>query len=219
MNNPLISILIPTLDRPEKLKRTLDFIGFNTEYRPYEIVITIDGGEYGFLQDYKEANGQRIIVERNPRKLDTVKSINRAADISSGKYLLWLGDDVDVCPRWMYFAWKEMRERFDGYGMIGLHDGWQPHLGCLALIHRGLWERIRTDVYSHYYFDDEMTEKADFLKLYHKSFVACAIHWQRGWGDPEDDTEKNSLSTWGADQALFNSRKYKGWEHFIKPEV
>jgi GT2 family glycosyltransferase len=92
-NEPSISIIIPTRDNLDYLRRCIESIQKKTDYANYEIII-IDNG----CQDEKTLEYLKSLpkVLRNVSEFNASKLHNLGASHASGKYLLLLNDDVEV---------------------------------------------------------------------------------------------------------------------------
>lgn len=111
-NNPLVSIIIPSKDNPQILKQCLESLVNITKYNKYEIVVVDNGsGEenkllYNSLFDeiraiYKnknEAQAEELEIKYIYEKSDFNFShmCNTGVNSSSGKYLLFLNDDIEI---------------------------------------------------------------------------------------------------------------------------
>lgn len=89
----LVSIILPTYNRVEKLDRAIQSILQQT-YSPYEVVIINDcssDGTKDFLAQYEVDSRFKII--HNSKNLRLQRSLNKAVRQSKGKYLARLDDD------------------------------------------------------------------------------------------------------------------------------
>lgn len=94
--DPLISILIPTRDGCELLKRCIESVEGRTNYQHYEIIVldneSIDPLSLSYLDDLKG----RWRVVRCPGDFNFAAMNNRGAGHARGEYLLFLNNDVEV---------------------------------------------------------------------------------------------------------------------------
>lgn len=99
MNNPLLSIAIPTFNRKDCLKECLEsiFSQFSDQNisNLVEVVISdnasTDGTEQ-IIEEYKKKY-QQITYKKNPVNFGVDKNILQVAEMSAGKYIWFLGDD------------------------------------------------------------------------------------------------------------------------------
>lgn len=95
--NPLISVVIPTLNRYEYLKDVLLDLE-RQDYKNFEVII-IDQSE-PFKEDfYKDFNLDIHLIHQDERALWLAR--NRAVKVSKGEYLLLFDDDSRVADNWI----------------------------------------------------------------------------------------------------------------------
>lgn len=92
---PLVSVIIPAYNVERYIKVAVDSILGQT-YKNLEIIVVDDGstdGTYKILQELREKDN-RLVVVRNEKNLRIVGTLNRAVDMSHGKYIARMdGDD------------------------------------------------------------------------------------------------------------------------------
>lgn len=145
---PLVSILIPTRDRLDLLRRTVEGVTTKTSYRNIEVLI-VDNGSVAeeTLDWFKEicAKDPRVRVLKMPGPFNFSDLNNRAARDARGDVLLFLNNDIEVIePGWL----DEMLGLVQrpGTGCVGAKlsfpDGILQHLGVCE-DHRGIMSHIR----------------------------------------------------------------------------
>ena len=131
------SICISAWNRPELLLRCLNSLWQNTKY-PYELVIHDDGSQpetIGMLNGFLRTGGISTLITNPPgynRGHGT--SVNRAVNISEGKYIVKLNGDDEFTPGWLGKAVR-MFELFPEIGLL--------HLACYDFT--ALWNRRRPE--------------------------------------------------------------------------
>jgi O-antigen biosynthesis protein len=115
---PKVSILIPTRNNCNSLKRCIDSLA-STNYRNYEVVvINNDNSEPRSLAYLKSINAKVIDIP-SPNGVFSFSYINnRAAEQVNGDYLLFLNDDTEVItPEWLsqMVGWLQ----FPGVASVG----------------------------------------------------------------------------------------------------
>ncbi|WP_300747852.1 glycosyltransferase family 2 protein, partial [uncultured Brachyspira sp.] len=93
-NTPLISVLIPTYNRKELLKRALDSVLKQT-YKNIEIYVSDNASADGTLelmQEYSK-NDKRIIYSRREKNMGPIYNGSEAYNHLKGKYAVVLCDD------------------------------------------------------------------------------------------------------------------------------
>jgi glycosyltransferase involved in cell wall biosynthesis len=94
----LLSIIINTYERPEKLGRCVETISRQKNADPYEVIIVDDGGRLdlkAILRLWESRMDIRMIrIEHSGR----AESRNRGVDSAGGQRILFLGDDIRGQP-------------------------------------------------------------------------------------------------------------------------
>ena len=137
IGNPKITIIIPTKDRVDMLKRCIDSIEEKTFYKNYEVIIVdnlsceADTLEYlDFLQ--KRHGIYKVIAFKEDFNYSRLN--NFAAQYAVGDHLLFLNNDVEIItPEWLE-AMLEHSQRAD-VGCVGAKllypDGKIQHVGVI----------------------------------------------------------------------------------------
>jgi GT2 family glycosyltransferase len=131
---PLVSIVIPTRDRPDLLARCLRSIRERTAYSRIEIVVVDNGSTDPETTRLLERVGRRERVVRMPGPFNWSRLSNAGASAATGDLLLFLNDDVEAIePGWLE-AMVEHAQR-DEVGAVGARllfpDGRIQHAGVL----------------------------------------------------------------------------------------
>lgn len=99
---PLVSIIVPTQDRPDFLARCLTSIETKTTYMPYEVIVLDNGSTTPSALDYLAKVETRWRVIRHPGPFNYAAINNFGASHAKGDYLLFLNDDTQViAPEWL----------------------------------------------------------------------------------------------------------------------
>lgn len=100
----LVSIVIPTLGRPEKLHRLLWKIKENAGYDNYEVLVGVD--------------------EFPPNNIGVPKMVKRLVEQAKGDLIMYLGNDCIPEKDFLQLAVFRMRKAFPNMdGLVGLNDG------------------------------------------------------------------------------------------------
>lgn len=143
---PLVSVIIPTRDRPHLLERCADAVLSRTDYAPLELlVVDNDSREQGTLELFRWlALDRRVRILRHPGPFNFSALNNYAAREARGEVLVLLNNDTDTIePGWL----REMVSHAlrPGVGAVGAKllysDGRVQHAGMVlgpdgALIHQ-----------------------------------------------------------------------------------
>ena len=95
---PLISIILPTLNRYEYLRKIIEDLEKQT-YKNFELIV-IDQSE-PFRSNFYNSLGFKVEVLRQKDKA-LWKARNYGIKISKGNFFLFLDDDSKVTPNWIY---------------------------------------------------------------------------------------------------------------------
>jgi len=104
IGDPLVSIIIPTRDRVEVLKKCVDSIREKTDYGNYEIIIVDNDSSEGRTHDYfEELETRRNVKVLKYGKEYNFSSINNyAVDKANGDVIVFLNNDTEVIsPGWL----------------------------------------------------------------------------------------------------------------------
>ena len=118
-NDPLVSIIIPSKDNYDILKRCVESIDSITGYKNYEIILIDNGSNEENHKKYDELSkkfGIRYIYEEMPFNFSRMCNIGAAA--AKGEILLFLNDDTEVLD-------EEWLGLMAGHAM-------QPHVGAVG---------------------------------------------------------------------------------------
>jgi len=101
---PLVSIIIPTRDRVELLKRCIESIHARTDYESFEILVVDNGSAeeetFRFFRDAEANQSIRVTVDQGPFNYSRLN--NRAAADARGSILLFLNNDTEIDdPGWL----------------------------------------------------------------------------------------------------------------------
>lgn len=124
-DKPLLSICIPTYNRQEILRETLEFLA-DTLQPSYEIVVsnncssdhTID-----VLEDFKK-RWKRFRYITQPKQLVLMENLAASTLMAQGKYLYTLSDDDRLLIEGLHKAISMMEESPDIVGVFGGHQEW-----------------------------------------------------------------------------------------------
>jgi hypothetical protein len=202
LREPKVSIIIPTLGRPEKLTRCLQAIRDNAEYRNYQVVV---------VPDDPPPNNQGVpkLLQKGLTEARAWCPTYLGEDVSP--LVMYLGNDCIPQPGFLREAVYSMLRHFPKLdGLIGLNDGyWHGEVATHWLVGVALKPQLDHEFfhtgYHHVGCDNELTERCRLLEKYHWEERAVVHHdhpvnsgqpmdqadevYRLGWKHREDDLE------------------------------
>lgn len=106
---PLVSIAIPTFDRPAYLEEAV--VSALAQTYPNIEVIVGDNGSGEAMQGWapEVASDPRLVYRRNPRNLGMCGNFNALADAARGEFFAAIGDDDRLLPDFVSRLMQEMK--------------------------------------------------------------------------------------------------------------
>jgi len=209
---PLVSICVPVLGRPQQTANLMRDIALNANYPAYEVVVEEDS--------FEDRQG-------------CPKTLKKAVERSTGKLVMFLGNDCTPEPNFLQSAVLQFQAHFaggrfagrvgeghvaplEGVGLVALNDGyWDPSsiathwLASKSLLPYLDGEFFHTG-YRHVGCDNELTARCKALGLYFWAKGSRLTHHHPtalGW-DSMDDVHRLAYSHESLvhDRALLASR-------------
>lgn len=106
---PLFSILIPTWNNLEMLQLCIGSILKNSTHK-HQIILHINEGTDG-TKDWVEK--QQLDHTFSKTNIGVCYALNAAAGLAKTDYILYLNDDMYVCPDWDKYLWEEVQRMPD----------------------------------------------------------------------------------------------------------
>ena len=167
----MISIIIPTKDRWDKLQATLKAIKDNST--DYEVIVIFDGDKEGFEKLAKQKKDKNIKVVYNSESKEYWHCINQGCFLASGDYIIYLADDIRPMKGWLEELKFTFEKNFpDNLGLVALRTDLgegithAPH-GMLSrkfIASQGYLSP--PDAYWHYFADTELSLRMQMMKKY-----------------------------------------------------
>jgi GT2 family glycosyltransferase len=143
IGNPKITIVIPTKDRVDLLKRCINSIEEKTLYRNYDIIIvdnlSREADTFEYLDDLQKRRSiYQVLIFKEDFNFSRIN--NYAVQHAVGEHLLFLNNDVEIiAPEWLE-AMLEHSQRED-VGCVGAKllypDGKIQHVGVVIGLYGG----------------------------------------------------------------------------------
>ena len=120
---PLVSVVLPTCDRPDRLRNAIASV-VAQRYRRWELLVVDDGGQLDSRAAADEAADGRIRWTRIDKR-GVCGARNAALETAVGSFVAYLDDDNLMDPDWLYsLVWAfEQRPEIDVvYGAMVIDD-------------------------------------------------------------------------------------------------
>ena len=143
------SIVIPTYNRPERLKFCLDSLT-NLKYPKanYEVIVSDDGSEIDLTLLIKQFESQISIKYLKSKNAGPASARNRGADLATHEYLVFLDDDCQMSPSFLTIVSKQLE--ITPNVMIGGHS-----INSLANIYSKASQALIDYLYSYFNRDNQ----------------------------------------------------------------
>lgn len=89
-----VSVIIPSWNRKEDLRRTLNSV-FPQDYNDFEVIV-VDNGSTDGAAEMAEKEFPKVKLKKNPRNLGTSIAKNQGILMSSGSLILFLDNDIEM---------------------------------------------------------------------------------------------------------------------------
>ena len=212
----MIAVLVPTLGRPDNLRRVLDDVHASAPENVADVVFiveSVDDPTRAVLDDWRHPY---VINHRAP---SYAGAINTGLEATTHAHVFLGADDLHFAPNWHE---PLLALAAEGYGLIGTNDLHNPDVAAGRhathyLVTREYAERGSIDDasvflhegYRHNYCDTEAVETAQHRGAWAPCLASVVEHRHWLWGHaPMDSTYAKGRDTEPADRALFLSRRH-----------
>lgn len=218
------AILVPSLDRPQNIRRTVATIHDNTPESHFILWCVSDQASMAILDELEEW----YLDDSDDEDRRYVTRMNKLLEhLDDAKTLFFGSDDVIHHPGWLSHALRVMEQ---GPSVVVCNDMHNPQ-GTQAVIRREYLERAVFDApglafhpgYHHNFADNEMFFTASMQGQLAKCNEAIVEHLHPSWGssnaDPWDPTYRNAYAGWHQDVALWTERHARIAEALADPDI
>jgi len=144
----LISVIIPTRDRPVQLLRALKSVLSQT-HRPVEIIVVDDGSQEPTAQLLTQHFGQDVICCRNETPAGAAVARNVGLRVATGHFVAFLDDDDTWLPNKLSSQFDEMERSLEKPSMVGCG---------FSYVYEGHEVAIRDYFPSHNFYEKLLTQ-------------------------------------------------------------
>lgn len=199
MDKPLISVIVPTYNRPQLLPRTLDSI-FKQSYghNNIEIVVINDGGED--LPYANTTDNFKYIVNKENKGLAGARNVGM--EHATGDYFVFLDDDDILLPLALEFR-MYMMEKFNAEIVYtrALQDIWEKTEQGYKSVHKQL------------YWDSPFDR--DLILIQNIAPCCCPMFSRKAWADSGYYKMDENMTT-TEDHDFWVSLSRKNYFHELK---
>ena len=111
-SNPQVSVVIPTCNRPNLLKRAIQSV-LNQSFQDFEIIVIDDGLEKRADNIIKKIDDARVVCIQNEKNLGASVSRNIGIKQAVGKYITFLDDDDEFYPEKIKKQYQILETNFE----------------------------------------------------------------------------------------------------------
>lgn len=129
-DKPLFSILIPTWNNLAFLKLCINSILKNSTYS-HQILIYVNDGSDGTLEWVKKKDFDYL---HNKKNIGICFALNALRTLVKTDYILYMNDDMYVCPDWDKYLWEEIKNLPDNKFFISSTLIQPRHFFCKSVI-------------------------------------------------------------------------------------
>lgn len=163
LGTPLISVIIPTYDRPQFLKEAILSV-LAQSFQDFEIIVVNDGGPDEAKQIVFQLNNQRVrYIKIKHRGISG--ALNAGLAHSKGKYVAYLDDDDVYLPNHL----RNLFEVFEAHPSV--YFAYSSSFRCLQKPRNDEWITYKKYVVGGQNFDRAKLEKANFIQT-----TGCVMH-------------------------------------------
>ena len=220
-----ISVIIPSMKRPDQLKACVQRLFETTHNRDVECIVVVDGGDLDTLATALQVTP---LVAFNHDRLGPMRAWNRGLSFSRGDAIVLVGDDVYFHEAWLDEALKVLETLSNQSGVVGFNDLYRaPTDGhCVHfLITRDCIRNVMGGVlcfecYQTQYTDNETNERAKAAScfVYAQNSIVEHRHWRVNKA-AKDEMYQIGETGFKHDYATFNRRKAAGFPNDFTPVI
>lgn len=220
---PRVAVLLPVLNRPQRVKPLIDSIAKAATVIPCDPIFLCSPDDFAELDAVNEAGARMRVVGWKAEHGDYPRKINEGFKRYRDSYLFFLlgADDLVFHPGWVERAVAKWQET--GACVIGTNDLVNRRVISGAhsthpFVHRDYGDcgtadepksgKLLHEGYGHWFVDDEFVQTAMWRLTFESALDSRVEHLHPNYGGADRDaTYEKGQATSVADRALYESRK------------
>lgn len=215
----MINIVIPSMNRPERLEACVRQTLATAGHLDIEIVVVID-----VCRDSADRllalGDDRVRVQLNAQRRGAIACWNQGLAMARGPLYVFFNDDCYPQEGWLDAAIQAHTDQLDGYGVVGFNDGYQDgnRLSVQYLFDRQfcvdhLGGVMAYPAYRFYCNDTEANARAKRAGRFFwcRGAVVQHNHWSRPGQQHKDELDRENEPKAQLDEALFRQRQAHGF--------
>jgi glycosyltransferase involved in cell wall biosynthesis len=217
-----VSVVIPSLNRPERLKKTI--VSLLSTSPEVEIIAVLSSDDLESHAVVKSFEVVRIIDQDDAHS--AVEAWNMGAAAANGDCLVLGADDLRFCDGWLDAATESLAQ-INNYGLVAFND-LSPMAGELAthyMVTRNYavneWGGVLAiPTYKQQWLDNEATTRAVRDQCFVYAEDAVVEHLHPIWKKADNDTTYNRAieGNWYAHgETIFKAREQSGFKNDYEP--
>ena len=215
-----VSVIIPSMGRPDQLRRCVERLIETTRAHDVEIICVIECPD-----SLRAVADLPIIIIANPEHKRAAACWNQGTLLATGDAFVLGSDDMVWGDGWLDATLSAL-DKLGGSGMVGFNDGHTDGSTAFAaqylmtrdyiVQHQGGW--FVPPYYKHFYFDLESTKRARRAGLYLWAEDADVEHKHPAFKTaPTDTTYKCAAPFMATDRAIYQARQAAGFPDDLEP--
>lgn len=168
--NKVVSIIIPVYNNEEYLEKCIDSI-LNQSYTNLEVLLLDDGSKdnsYTIMKEYEKKYPKVIKIFKNKANMGVSKTRNKALDIASGDYVLFVDSDDYIDTNYIETLISNIGNNdiiISGYKRVNSQG---------KILFEQIPKETEWDKYKYVFVAGKMY-KNSFLKKYNRKFIGLKI--------------------------------------------